>query len=462
MQQYLFPFFLALGFACILPARQASAAQMRWTLEPKDSPAISLQDSPANGKVLYFHVQGETQAKGSAPDRPKFDWTKTILLGESGPLSLRVGLQDPKADSLLLEKGARRGLSVHIGTVPASARLTAFVLQQRETTASPYGLGLNDAGNRIAGVRLVLVPWTGGSFPLRTAAVVIVGPKGCSAWSFASQTTLLGRFHLEGEIAGRGSSAPGPGSDLALSGKLWTAATLPFVPVAYHLCLDWKRIGARFSSPGFPGLLNNVGGAGVRGDLRWQDLALAAGAGQQRENIDNLPDVPRPETWRTFLKLTEHLKQLLPQVSLPFYLADPQWCFSHHSTWRRSTSWEAQQRSKSEEEVYGFTLQGGTAPLAWKCAWQLSTRKDLTLGESRARRFTIKAFLGPADLRFTPFFSMTRREEEGIEGASETSTGFSGLFHPHSPLRGDLTFAMRHRVSPDYRNESLRIRGEVA
>ena len=447
------------GFAVLLPGGHAAADETSWVSDSAAGQRIALPSGGAGAENFYL----DYSEAGPTPGSDMTDWEKTTLQGKSGSIMVRIGLQAPETNDLILQNVPRRGVSARIGSDPSSAMLTTFVFQEGETTDLPGDLGVDDPANRIIGARLFLGGADGEPFPLQGTASVIGGPDGTSAWSLAAQTKILGAFHLDGEVAGSGSSEDGTGSGLALRGGLATAARLPVVPVDYHLNLDWERVGAQFASPGFPDQENNMENASLHGGLSWGVFGLEAAASDHRDNVDRLPGLPEADIWQTSLSLTLRPRTILPVGSWPFFLERPLWNVYYGTSWssQRTEPQDGAETSATQGNIAGLGLHFGKPPLAWELDWDLSTQQDVVQGNSQTRQEGVKLFLGPTRFQLNPFLSLSTTEGAGVAKTNGMTTGLAGLYQPQAPWRGNLTFSMNWQNGPGIREKSLQLDGGI-
>jgi hypothetical protein len=450
----------AFSLALILQAHPAAADPVTWVLRRANGQAVTLQGNAADGGDFYLDYSLEPRPGKGVQEAEKVDWSDTVLQEDSGPVSLSVGLQAPGESNLILQSGPRRGVAAQIGSDPASASLTAFVLQERETGEAPGKLSLNDSANRLAGARLFL--GQGDSFPFQGSATVILGPEGATAWSLASETRIYGPLRLEGEVAGTGVPGDTPGSEVALRGGLSTASRLPFFPGNYRLELGWKRVGSGFESPAFPGQEKNMECTSLQGGLSWRAVGLDAAASNKRENVDRLPGIPTAEVWQTSLGLTLSPEKILSEGAWPFFLEHPAWRFYHQTSCRLAKTSGDVEIEEGQMDVSGLSLRFGAAPCAWEVDWKLSTQEDIYQGDSQNQQVDLKAFLGPSVFQFKPFLSFTTTSG-GADGGETRgmTTGLAGLYQPDAPWKGNLVVSVSRQASPEVRNESLQVNGRV-
>jgi hypothetical protein len=459
----LLSFIIGLGFIFFLSAPRAAADGVTWVLEPADGQKIDLPND-GGAENFYLHYAGADLQDGDVSGPSRIDWRKTTLQGESGAILLRVGLQDPGADGLILQGVPHRGVSARIGGDPEAARLTTFVLNEGGTADAPGDLGLDDPSGRIAGARLFLERGRGETFALMGTASVIWGPNGARAWSLSAETPHLGPFCLAGEVAGTGSADEGQGSGLALAAGLSTAAPLPVVAATYHLSLDWKRVGAQFTSPGFPSQENNAQDASLHGGFSWWAFGFEAGANDHRENVDRLPGLPDVEIWQTSLNLTLHPRKILQGGSWPFFLEHPVWNVYYKNSYQQTEPWDDPQIAVAQGCVSGLRLHFGMPPCAWELDWSLSTQEnfDQQGGQVRTRLMGLQAFLGASPLQLNPFVNLTSSDGADSVETTGVTTGLATWCHPQAPWRGNLAFSMNWQQRPGTRNESLQVSGHIA
>jgi hypothetical protein len=255
------------------------------------------------------------------------------------------------------------GGKAQIGSDSETALLTTYVPQEHETGEPGNILGLNDPANRIVGAKLFLGRGRREALALRSTATMIWGPEGTTAWSLAYETWISGAFRLEGEVAGTGAPHEGPGCNIAFKGGLSAADRLPFVPMAYRLGLDWKRVGSGFGSPTTPGEVSNIESIPLQGGLSWWVFGLEAGVSQQMENVDRLPDLRKAEVWQTSFDLTFRPGEILTDGSWPFFLDPPDWRLYHGSSCRLEKPWSDGNALK-EERTFPVSIFASDRPLA--------------------------------------------------------------------------------------------------
>jgi hypothetical protein len=245
-----------------------------------------------------------------------------------GKDKLVLGDQTLPYDNLAMSGMSRRGLSIHLGELPAGFEATAFAVRDSSVAGFYGGLGVDASGDNVSGAMVQAHPLAGqpqaltllagyvsgtapaglstvapypggnGSYPPNTpvGTVLPVQSGSGNAWVAGASSELPGTgLRLNGQAAGSSFEFPGTsGQDsVRASDKAYSASVAERYALApawsLNGALSYQKVGTYFTSLANPTLVPDRRSATASLSLAGKGLSLGASGGFNEDNTDANP-----------------------------------------------------------------------------------------------------------------------------------------------------------------------------
>ncbi|WP_149142861.1 hypothetical protein [Gemmobacter caeruleus] len=255
------------------------------------------------GSLGFLQTQDSTSRNPRTEITDYFLEHRGALWGDD--LIARLGTQDLPGETLAMDDGQRRGLSLRLQDPARRSDIAVFALKPGEAEGGRNLTGLEARDDRVAGVAASLLPFAHRGFQID--ALAYDGQAEAGPGAVAGQA-----LRLSGPVAGlrAGSfelgyaqsrvSSPAPGGaitrrDSALSGELGFGLLPEDDARSLSVTLGASRIGGDYFSPLNPDLIPDEKAAEL--GLLWQGAfwQWQVAARQARNNVDALPGLPTDE-----------------------------------------------------------------------------------------------------------------------------------------------------------------------
>ncbi|HEB59777.1 MAG TPA: hypothetical protein ENJ01_11175 [Gammaproteobacteria bacterium] len=281
----------------------------------------------AEASVDVIHHSNAAQLPRGRGIADAGDFLATVTRGEA---QLALGHHEPVFDSLIVQELRRRGASAAWGGADSRVRVAAFALRTQEVAGFQEGLGIGDADNRIRGLTLSAYPFAASPQALHLSASVITGndpgqegegvggesgpvTEGRAMAVAADSQWLDERLRLRAEVAQTRFDFDGVGGNPTERDDAATAL-LTYMPLEdgviggesarLLLGLERRRLGTFFRSIGDPAAVADRDLLRAFGEFSWAGWDVQTGLGEETDNVNDLPLLPRIRSRQASLSLT--------------------------------------------------------------------------------------------------------------------------------------------------------------
>ena len=282
-----------------------------------------------------------------------------IIEGKRGAWRAALGHQSPAENSLIVQDLRRRGVAAGYGGQDDAVRVTAFALRAQEVAGFQGGLGTGRTDNRISGVTLgsrplavadgamvVSATWLEGRDPGQDGEGVggESGPvsAGRAATVAADGQWLDERLRLRTELSETRFDFDGDGGEAPEQDRAATAL-LTWKPLADDdaagestdllLGIERRRLGTFYRSIGDPAGVADRDLLRAFGEFARAGWAVQASLGEETDNVNDLPQLPRIRSVQSSLSLAwtpmaAETETETGEAVTPWY-GQPAWSFSY-------------------------------------------------------------------------------------------------------------------------------------
>lgn len=302
----------------------------RFADENLSQPEPDRMQGQGSSQVGFSAASGDWQAQGqfdllynsarqNQPNGRAFDNGEFLFSGGNRYVGARVGHQTVGTSSLVMDNFRRRGVSLE-GRVPVlNSRLSGFVLSSEDVISFNNGLGVGNSKRRVNGVTFDSSPlsnqpralylsgtWLDGRGRDSSGLVASItddepGRASGSAWSLSADSQLLrDRLRLRAEYAETSydfNTTDNLNSESSIAYTLLaTFADMTTANLNWNLGVENRKIGTFFRSLGNLALPSDRSLLRAFGGAQWSTLGVQASVEQQKDNVDDLEQLPRIKT----------------------------------------------------------------------------------------------------------------------------------------------------------------------
>ncbi len=263
---------------------------------------------------LLYNSLNNSQTGGRQLDNGEF-----LFSADNTYIGARVGHQTVGTTSLVMDNFRRRGISLQ-GRLPViNSRLSGFSLSSEDIRGFRHGLGIGNPSRSVNGVSFDSSPlpgrpralylsgtWLDGQGRENSGLVGAIdglesGRARGSAWSLSADSQLFSnRLRLRGEYASTNydfntTDNLASDKDTAYS-LLATFADTTAIGLNWNAGVENRKIGTFFKSLGNLALPSDRRLLRAFGGLQWSTLGLQASFEQQKDNVEDIAQLPRIQT----------------------------------------------------------------------------------------------------------------------------------------------------------------------
>lgn len=277
-------------------------------------------EAVAEANFLYDSVG--VQGRGSSTDfrgGREFDLGEFLVAGRTEHVSALAGHHALRHQSLIMQGFHRRGVSLTGATASKMLSASGFAFRTEPITGFRDGLGVGRHEHRVAGSMVTARPIPGQGNALAVTATYLrgqgedgngVGVSGeelitaGDGWSVVAESRLAqDRVKLRGEVAETDFDIDGDqdvfeqerddAHQLLVEIAPWLGKTLNGQPVHWNFGAEYREVGLFFRSLANPSLPFDKELVRAFSTLQWGGLALQIQGGREKDNVDDIEDLPK-------------------------------------------------------------------------------------------------------------------------------------------------------------------------